>query len=143
MECRLHIKSQQRSGQSEDAGVIARQAKQTRENDRRGALVCHPRAWLSFDRSAAAREGSRFLALICLLLVVVCGGTQIKRVDYTDIAGNHCQTVKVHPDWYSAETSTACVRGGEVITVDTHHTDASIFYGAAAIVAAAISVATF
>jgi hypothetical protein len=146
MECRLRTKSQQRSGQSEDAGFVARQAKQTRENDRpkhpyptlcrkeagEGPTFYHPRTWLP-------REGSRFLALVLLLLL--CGGcAQIKRVDYADLAGNPCQTIKVRPDWYTAETSTACIRSGQVVAVETHHTDLSMFDGAAAMLAAILAV---
>jgi hypothetical protein len=147
----------------------------------------------------------KLLVLITLLGCTACA--QIKRVDYTDLADNPCETTKVRPDWYSAESFTACIEptGGfakllpadqrdwsvtvtkdsltpktiptrvglittppetasntapasviappaplpasqppsQIVYVDTHHTDASIFAGAAAVVAAAISVMTF
>ena len=81
-----------------------------------------------------------------LLLVVLLGGSgcaRVKEVNFTDLAGNECRTTKVHPDVISAETFTACIKDGKPETIPTQHTDMSMFAGAAAILAAAISVTTF
>ena len=120
MECRLRINSEP----SEDAGFFARQAKQTREND---------------------RPGARSLSLSALVLVLLCtsGCARVKEVNFTDLAGNDCRTTKIHPDVISAETFTACIKDGQAETIPTQHTDMSMFAGAAAVLAAVISVSTF
>jgi hypothetical protein len=83
-------------------------------------------------------------AAAVLLLIVLCAGcAQVKEVNFTDLAGNDCRTTKVHPDVYSAETFTECIKGGKAETIPTQHTDASMFAGAAAIIAAIISVGVF
>ncbi len=80
-----------------------------------------------------------------MLLVLLCasGCARVKEVNFTDLAGNDCRTTKIHPDVISAETFTACIKDGKAETIPTQHTDMSMFAGAAAVLAAAISVSTF
>ena len=95
--------------------------------------------------SATCAQRSVSGAIKILLLVLLCasGCARVKEVNFTDLAGNDCRTTKIHPDVISAETFTACIKDGKAETIPTQHTDMSMFAGAAAVLAAAISVSTF
>jgi hypothetical protein len=65
---------------------------------------------------------------ICsLVFLFVCFGcAQREHVDFVQL-GQQCETVKVRPDWYSAEAVTACKNSkGEVTSMSSSHTDISM-----------------
>lgn len=66
--------------------------------------------------------------------------TPVSTINYTDIAGDRCQTIKIKNDFYSAETHTDCIVGGQLVVEETQHSDLSMLAGVAGIFAALIGV---
>lgn len=64
-----------------------------------------------------------------LLLLASCANISAphyKTVPFTDAGKNPCETTKVWPSWYSAETLTTCVQEGKVVEMHTNHSDMSM-----------------
>jgi len=88
-----------------------------------------------------ARCARRRAPLVCMLvLLCVSGCARVKRIDFTDLAGNQCRAVKVKPDWYTGETFIECLRDGKVAEVPAQQTDLSMIGGVAGLGLVAVSL---
>lgn len=73
-------------------------------------------------------------------MLIFASCAPVERVQFTRF-NEPCETIKVRPDWYSAQTMTACLTSDHKIEpVQTNASDISILAGAASIVAAVISL---
>ena len=80
------------------------------------------------------------LCILSILFLVISGCAQIQQVNFTDVAGNSCQSTHAKPTWYTAETLTTCKVDGKVVAESTSHTDLSLAVGAFGLIATFASV---